>query len=197
MSSHIGIRVGQKLALAAAVAVGVTVFVDPARAATVTVTGITLEAPLSGFSFSGNDALSSPVSVTYGGTASISGVTGSGALTVYFDFTLTSALANALAFDVPISGASSYQLLSGTWGGSQSTVTGVSYAGATKYSDLTAGEYTLAVSGTDFEGSLFVTQVSNVPVPAAVLLFGSGLAGLVGVGRLMRRTSKDEAGATA
>jgi len=68
------------------------------------------------------------------------------------------------------------------------------------YANLAAGDYTLQVLGrvpTDGLGNvvgLAVVSAPTVPVPAAVLLFGSGLLGLAGVSRFNRAksTSKTE-----
>jgi len=68
------------------------------------------------------------------------------------------------------------------------------------YANLPAGDYTLRVVGrvpTDGVGNvigLAVVSPSTVPVPAAVLMFGSGLLGVFGVARFKRAKATPDAG---
>jgi hypothetical protein len=128
--------------------------------------------------------------------------TGSGAFGSFvFDYTFS--LANPAATvsyvsqkNTLVNAGSDFELFSGTPGSGTlvepSTLTGpgeLSLAAA----NLAAGSYFLqivgALSGTAHGILTGQLQVSAVPLPAALLLFGSGLAGLMGFGRFKRKDS--------
>jgi hypothetical protein len=218
MSSNIGIRLGQ-VAIAAIAAVGVGSQALPAHAASTSITtsGIVLDSDTFDFlSFTGtvssgggnlNLGLAADQSlVTTAGTVGSQVGSSKTSFTYDFDFGLVGSTGSALtlAFDyqapsdpVPLTGLSIALYNSH----------GVNLGGALDATDLLFSNlaatnaanpyYVLAVTGTTpgtaglwhVDGSIGVLP-SAVPVPAALLLFGTGLFGLAGISRLKRGKSE-------
>jgi hypothetical protein len=167
-----------------------------------TISGFTLTPdPAQFISFTGtvtDDSIGASYGPTPLGGASYTGpVTGAFGLDIGFSLT-SAATGLALTYGVPLSSIPDLSL--SLWKGNTEITPTLDESSSgflvLDYTGLSAGSYTLEVAGAapgvgttyTFNGSVGVTAV---PVPAAVLLFGSGLAGLVGFGRLKRNKGED------
>jgi hypothetical protein len=156
--------------------------------------------------FSGviNTGKATPLSGGGGISSTVTG--GPGTLTGFiydFDFSLSGkATIDAILSQshTTVSTPTSFELFGGSPTGSNTLLTAstVGTGNATgelqlHYANLAAGAYFLKIVGGLASGKTGtvtgLVSVSAVPVPAALLLFGSALAGLVGVGRRGRKTS--------
>jgi len=185
-----------QVAIAAVLAVGLGSLAESAQAATLSVNGLTLIAADSPFeSFTGVVTPGS-MDLSYGptpvGNVSFTGAVGS-TFTYDFNFTLVGQ-ASALGFVYSVAPTSGIPGLSlSLWSGASVVPGNLAGPGlSVEYASIAPGAYTLQISGSapsagsvTFNGNFGVLP-SAVPVPTAILLFGSGLLGLAGLGRVKR-----------
>lgn len=165
----------------AALGVAGVVSISPATAGTYTLADLTTanQADFFGSNFaSGGFNATYSFALDVGSSDTISVVTSSSASTIT---SLTLSL---------FQGAS--LLLSQTFTPADFTTGSAAYAGGVleTLANLAPGSYSLGVSGTTIAGGAYsgTVSISPVPIPAAALLFGSGLLGLGVVGRRRKTT---------